>query len=181
MEARQSQPRGSVPGCKINLLPNPSQHLPDPCCSGDSPRVQQSHYPGGMRPARRAAPTVTAPCRPRHFTQLPSPCLIQSLEGESTDPRRSKHTSTAWELSRHSLLWREKPLQGKDSHPTWIPAASLLLFSLLCTDFAFKWGWEHHPSLKSPHTPHAKNQFFVTHSFIAWKPFGIAQSQLGST
>lgn len=181
VEARQSQTRGSVPGCKLTCsLPIP--HLADPRCSEDSARVQQLHHPNGTRSAGRATPTITAPSRPRHFTQLPSCCLIQSLEGERKDPRMSKHTSTAWELSRHSLLQREKPLQGKDgdSHPTWTPPASLTLCSLLCTDTAFKRGWEHHPLLKSLNTPHAKNQFSVSHSFIAWKTFGSMQSLLGS-
>lgn len=102
MEALQSQPRGRVPGCKLTgSLPIP--HLPDRCCSEDSVRVQQLHYPDGTRSLWRSTPTVTAPSRPRHCTQLPSPCLIQSLEEESTDPCMSKHTSTGWELSRLTL------------------------------------------------------------------------------
>ena len=98
---------------QINLLPT----HPTPNRSlrlrglGESSAIALSQWD---EVAGRATLTVTAPSRPRHFTQLPSPCLIQSLEGESTDPCMPKHTSTASELSRHSLLWRDKPLQGKE-------------------------------------------------------------------
>lgn len=72
MEAWQSQPRGSVSRCKLTCsLPTP--HLPDPCCSEVPVRVQQLHYPGRTQKA-----AVTAPSGPSHFTQLLSPCLIQS-------------------------------------------------------------------------------------------------------
>lgn len=48
MEARHSQPRGSVAGCKLTcFLYIP--HLLNPCCSKDSARSQQSDYPDGMQ------------------------------------------------------------------------------------------------------------------------------------
>ena len=89
MEARQSQPRCSVPGCKLTCsLPIP--HLPDPHRSDDSARVQQLHYPDGTRSAWRATPTITAPSRPRHFTQLPSPISFKVLKERAQTPPTSK-------------------------------------------------------------------------------------------
>lgn len=91
MEAWQSQPRGSVLRCKLTcsvLTP----HLPDLCCSEVLVRAQRLHYPGRTRSARKAA--VTAPSTASHFTQLLSPCLIQSWRRKHGLPHIKTHLNS---------------------------------------------------------------------------------------
>lgn len=85
VEARQSQPRGSMPRCKLTCsLPAP--HLSDLRCSEYSASIQQSHHTNGMRSAGRAKLFY-----PAAFPQS----YLKSRKRESTDSCMSKHTSTA--------------------------------------------------------------------------------------
>lgn len=97
----------SMPRCKLTCsLPTP--HLSDLCCSEYSASVQQSHRTNGMRAAGRAKAFYLAA-----FPQSD----LKSCKRKSTDCCMSKHTSTAVGAEQ-SLLWREKPLQGKDGGVT---------------------------------------------------------------
>lgn len=85
VEARQSQPRGSMPRCKLTCsLPAP--HLSDPCCSEYSASIHQSHRTNGTTSAGRAKAFY-----PAAFPQS----NLKSCNRESTDSCVSKHTSTA--------------------------------------------------------------------------------------
>lgn len=115
---------------------------------------------------------------------LPS-CLLsvsfKVLEERAQDPHVKTHlNSTRTEHAFTSLERESTAGKGQRQSPNADTSSIPHLCSPLCTDTAFKQGWEHHPSLKSLNTPHAKNQFSVTHSFIAWKPFGIMQSLFGT-
>lgn len=131
LEARQSQPTGSMPRCKWTCsLPTP--HLSDPRRSEYSASVQQSHRTNGTRSAGRA--------KAFYLAAFPQPDL-KSGKRQSTDCCMSKHTSTAVgaEQALTSLEGETTAGKGWRSHP---------LYSPLCTDTAFKWGWEswNHPT-----------------------------------
>lgn len=126
MEAHQSQPRGSVSGCKLT-------------CSLPTPTPARSTLLRGLSKSSAVALSRwDEVCKEGYSyghssfqTKAFYPAAFSLSHSKSWRrehrTRMSKHTSTARELSTHSLLWGEKAPQAKDrdSHPTRIPAASL--------------------------------------------------------
>lgn len=103
VDALQSQPRDSMPGCKLTCF-----YHPTPARSMLLRGFQPSRYPNRMRSSRQGCSCSHCSFQieafhPAAFT------LIQNLEGDSTDPlllpvpSMSKQTSTPQE---HSFTWR---------------------------------------------------------------------------